>query len=87
MTNSTPPREQFDEAERAFVAAADSTGAQAVAGHGMMMALQVQIDGLVARVDELESAARESGAGENTIDWAALEDNERERVAREIEEV
>jgi len=82
MANSTTPREQFDEAERAFVAAADSTGAQAVAGHGMMMALQVQIDALVTRIDELESAAREQGAGENTIDWAALEAADRDDPAK-----
>lgn len=77
MTDSAPPRERFDDAERAFVAAAESTGAQAVAAHGMMMALQAQIDALIARVDELESAAYEAGAGEGTIDDAALEEFER----------
>jgi hypothetical protein len=83
MSEIAPLRDQFDHAERAFVAAAENTGAQAIASHGMMMVLQAQIDALTARVDELEGATREAGAGENTIDHAALEESERDDPAKQ----
>ena len=47
--------------------------------YGLIGDLRGQVTALTARVAELENAAREAGAGENTIDWEALEDDQRER--------
>lgn len=49
----------------------------------MIEALSGQVERLTARVDELEAAAYEAGAGENTIDWAALEAAERDNPSKQ----
>jgi len=50
---------------------------------GLVGELRDQVSVLTARVDELETDAYAAGAGENTIDHAALEESERDDPAKQ----
>ncbi len=49
--------------------------------HVMIVELATRVEQLSDRVDELETAARELGTGENTIDYAALDEDQQARDA------
>lgn len=49
----------------------------------MIEALAGQVATLTSRVDELEAAAYQAGAGENTIDWEALDEADRNDPAKQ----
>ena len=51
--------------------------------HAMITGLAERVVALTARLDENDAAAREAGAGENTIDYAALEEAERDDPAKQ----